>query len=173
MKIKLRVIANTIILLLSICIVFCAAFYFFFLRQVVMVRTIQILHSPDSMYKAKLVRIDSIDINFYVKVNGERVYWSPDFAPNPKVDFHERLVWDSSGQIVVLEVTRRRLFGYDTKNKRNLSDEELLEVEYAPEPNKWEYGFEGTWPEERIKTKKTANRHSEIPFLNSRAVDRR
>lgn len=151
MKIELRVIVNTIILFVSICIVCCAIFYFLVLRNLVRIRTVQIFRSPESAHTATLVRIDSIDTNFDVKVDGERVYRSPDFVPDYTVDFHERLVWDKKGQIVVFEVAGRRLFGYDVNNKRNLSDKELLKVEYAPEPNEWEYGFEGEWPEDRMK----------------------
>jgi hypothetical protein len=67
-------------------------------------RTVQVLYSPDGKQKAVLKRMDGIDLVFYVKVNGRKVYSSPDFAPNHKVDFRERLVWDKSGTIVVLEV---------------------------------------------------------------------
>jgi len=115
------------------------------------VRTVQTLYSPDGKHKAVLKRMDSIDLNFTVKVDGTKVYTSPDFAPNKKVDFQERLVWDKTGTVVVLDVTGRRLFGFDIKNQKSLSDTELMLVEYPPEPNQWEYGFEGVWPENRIK----------------------
>lgn len=116
-------------------------------------RTIQILRSPDYKHKVVLRRMDGIDLVFFVKVDGQKVYSSPDFAPNRKVDFRERLVWDKTGAVVVLEVMGRRLFGFDVKGQRPLSDLELLSVEYAPEPNQWEYGFEGTWPQDRLRKK--------------------
>ena len=150
---RLRVTLNTIVLVLAIFIVLFASFYFLINRifPVWRIGTVQILRSPEGAHIAELRRADGIDLNFYVKVNGKLVYRSPDFAPNSRVDFHERLVWDKSGKVVVLKVTGRRLFGYDAYNKRPLSDKELLEVEFAPEPNDWEYGFEGTWPKEHAQ----------------------
>jgi len=127
---------------------FCFIYIVFFVFPV---RTVQTLYSPEGKHKAVLKRMDSFDLNFTVKVDGKKVYLSPDFAPNKKVDFQERLVWDKTGTVVVLDVTGRRLFGFDVKNQKSLSDSELMLVEYAPEPNQWEYGFEGIWPENRIK----------------------
>lgn len=114
-------------------------------------RTVQTLYSPDGKHRAVLKRMDAIDLNFTVKVDGKKVYSSPDFAPNKRVDFQERLVWDKTGTVVVLDVTGRRLFGFDIKSQKSLSDSELMLVEYAPEPDQWEYGFEGIWPENSIK----------------------
>ncbi len=117
-------------------------------------RTVQVLYSPDYDNKAVLKRTDGIDLTFTVIVNGRKVYSSPDFAPDSRIDFRERIVWDRSGNVVILEVAGKRLFGYNVKMQKPLSDNDLLFIEYPPEPNEWEYGFEGDWPEDRLKNVK-------------------
>jgi len=96
-------------------------------------------------HKAKLVRHQAIDVNFKVVVDGETIYYSPDFAP-VEFDFREQIAWDKTGNIVVLEVAGKRLFAYDAEQKRQLSDSELLSVEYTPF---FEYRYEGKLPEEQ------------------------
>ena len=109
-------------------------------------RTLQQLPSPDGSHMVKLVRQDAIDRNYSIYVDGSRVYTSPDFMPRDDISFQEALRWDAAGSKVVLEVAKRRLFGFDVPDGRRLSDEELLAVELAPEPKLWEYHFEGEWP---------------------------
>jgi len=136
-----------------------AAFIFLLCFYVFPTRTVQILHSPDNTHKAVLKRLDGIDLNFWVIVDGQKVYSSPDFAPNRRLNFRERITWDKTGRILILEVAGRRLFGYSADARKALSDAELMSAkytpesnaEYAPEANEWEYGFEGEWPEDRIK----------------------
>jgi hypothetical protein len=107
---------------------------------------LQTLMSPDGRYKAELIRLDAIDRNYIVRLNGGRVYSSPDFAPSRDVPFRETLAWDKTGQIVVLEIARHRIFGYDAANRKQLSDDELLAVELLPDPPLWKYYFESEWP---------------------------
>src|SRR6266850_6281661 len=102
-------------------------------------RTVQSKSSPNNSHQAKLVRTDSIDVNFRVVVDGETVFSSPDFAP-VKHDFREQINWDATGKTVVLEIAGQRLFAYDTLRKRSLTSEELLAVSYAPFE---EYRYEG------------------------------
>ena len=148
MKLK-QVIGTVVIMMVGILMLLSLGYGF--LRDIFPIRTVQILYSPECKHKAVLKRLDGIDLVFFVIVDSRKVYASPDFAPKRTVDFEERLVWDKSGTVVVLEVIGRRLFGYDTKRGKPLSDSELLSIEYAPEPNEWEYGFEGNWPDERFK----------------------
>ena len=117
-----------------------AAFYYFFAPK-----TIQSKTNPKGSHKAELVRHQGIDVNFKVIVDGERVYYSPDFAP-VEFDFREQVAWDKTGNIIVLEVAGKRLFAYDAEQKRQLSDNELLTVEYIPF---FEYHYEGKLPEEQ------------------------
>ena len=142
---KLKQVICTVVIVMAVVLTLLSLGYGF-LRDIFPIRTVQILYSLECKHKTVLNRLDGIDLNFFVIVDGRKVYSSPDFAPNWKVDFKERLAWDKSGTVVVLEVIGRRLFGYDTKKGRPLSDSELLSVEYAPEPALWEYGFEGEWP---------------------------
>ena len=106
------------------------------------VSTAQKKTSPDGSHRAKLVRVDGIDVNFKFVVDGDEVYSSPDFAP-VRDDFREQINWDASGHIVILEVAGQRLFGFDASARRRLTDKELLAVEYPPFAN---YGFEGKLP---------------------------
>ena len=97
------------------------------------------------MHRAKLIRHQGIDVNFRVVVDCENIYYSPDFAP-VEFDFREQIAWDKTGNIVVLEVAGKRLFAYDAEQKRQLSDSELLSVEYTPF---YEYHYEGKLSEEQ------------------------
>lgn len=117
-------------------------------------RTVQVLYTPSWDNKAVLKRTDGIDLNFIVKVNGRKVYSSPDFAPDTRIDFKERIVWDKSGTVIILEVAGKRLFGYDIKIQKPLSDKDLLSIEYAPDPDISNLRFEGEWPEDRLKNLK-------------------
>jgi hypothetical protein len=105
--------------------------------------TVQSKANPNNSHKAILSRSIGIDVNFKIVVDGERVYFSPDFAPAP-YDFREQIAWDKTGNILVLEVGGKRLFAYDAEQKRKLSDSELLAVEYVPF---FEYQFEGRLPQ--------------------------
>ena len=119
---------------------FLALFYFN------MVSTVMKKPSPDGQHTAKLVRTRGIDVNFRVAVDGRTVYGSPDFAP-VRADFREQLVWDTNGQVVVLEVAGKRIFGYHAVEKRPLTDSELLKVQFTPFE---ELRFEGALPKEPV-----------------------
>lgn len=108
--------------------------------------TLQTLRSPDETHVAKLSRLDWIDRNYIVTVDGWKVFRSPDFAPSDRVPFRETLFWDATGKVVVFEVARHRIFGYDVSRRQALTDEELLAVEAPPDPPLWEYSFESEWP---------------------------
>lgn len=98
--------------------------------------------SPDGLHTAKLHRINGIDVNFKVTVDGESVYSSADFAP-VDADFREQIVWNIDGNIVVLEVGGERLFGFDAAKKQSLTDDELRTVQFTALD---ELGYEGTLP---------------------------
>ena len=107
---------------------------------------LQTLDSPDDLHTAELFRIDGIDRNYIIRVDGVSVYRSPDFAPNQRIPFRETLAWDKSGHIALLEIARQRIFGYDAETRCALSEDELLALELSPEPPLWEYYFESEWP---------------------------
>jgi hypothetical protein len=119
---------------------FVAMFYFH------MVSTVTTKRSPDRQHMAKLSRVDGIDVNFSVTVDGRGVYRSPDFAP-VRADFREQLIWGTNSQAVVLEVAGRRVFGYDAVEKRALTESELLGVQYTPFE---QLRFEGTLPKDVV-----------------------
>lgn len=106
--------------------------------------TVQVRRSPDGHHKAVLKRVQRIDLNFIVTLDGTQVFWSPDFAPT-RLDCRERLAWDRTGKRVVLEVAGERLFGYDAELGRQLSHEELASVAF---PSLSELHFEGELPTE-------------------------
>ncbi len=146
-----KVIAIVLCTLVGLILIYEVSLLLFLRFFVFPTRTVQILPSPDNIHQAVLERLDGIDLVFFVTVDGRKVYSSPDFAPNRRVVFRERIVWDKTGDTVILEVTGKRLFGYNAQTQRAISDAELMSIEYAPEPNECEYGFEGEWPEERVK----------------------
>lgn len=113
-----------------------------FLRR----QTLQTISSPDGRHEVRLVRQEGIDRNYLIYVDGTRVFVSRDFAPRGDIPWYEALRWDAAGSTIVFEAAQQRLFGYEVEDRRQLSDEELLAVEIAPEPALWEYQFEGEWP---------------------------
>jgi hypothetical protein len=113
-----------------------AGFYFNFVNHVMT------KFSPDGRHTAKLHRINGIDVIFEVTVNGNNVFSSPDFAP-VDADFREQIAWNADGDIVVLKVGGKRLFGYNVNQKRSLTDDELLMIEFTPFDA---LGYEGTLP---------------------------
>ena len=119
---------------------FAAMFYFS------MVSTVMTKRSPDRHHTAKLSRVQGIDVNFGITVDGTRVYGSPDFAP-VRADFREQLIWDTNSQAVVLEVAGRRIFGYHVGEKRPLTGSELLKIQLTPFD---ELRFEGELPKDVV-----------------------
>lgn len=119
---------------------FLAMFYFS------MVSTVMTKRSPDRQHTAKLTRVQGVDVNFKVTVDGKRVFGSPDFAP-VHADFREQLIWDTNSAAVVLEVAGRRIFGYHVGEKRPLTDSELHEIRLTPFE---ELHFEGKLPKEVV-----------------------
>jgi hypothetical protein len=118
--------------------VFLAGFYFS------TVSTVMTKRSPDGKHTAKLTRMQAIDVNFVVTVDGRRIYVSSDFAP-VRADFREQLFWSADGAAVVLEVADRRIFGYHQVEKRALEDLELHQVRPTPFE---QLRFEGKLPKE-------------------------
>ena len=107
---------------------------------------LQVTTSPDKKHTVRLARNDAIDRNYSIRLDGKVIYRSPDFSPRRDIPYREALLWDNTGHIVVLEVARHRIFGYDVQEGRRLGDDELLAVELSPEPPLWEYYFESEWP---------------------------
>jgi hypothetical protein len=105
-------------------------------------RHIQTLYAPETNRQAILLKKHNLaDINFVVKVDGKRVYFSSDYVPYPDHLYRETLVWDKTGRIVVLELMGKRVFAYDAEEQRELEkgeiDKYLLypvenDVNYAP-----------------------------------------
>lgn len=123
-----------------------AVFLFVVLLHWTLSTKLQTLVSRDGRFEATLVRMDGIDRNYSVRINGNRVYTSPDFSPTKQFPFREALMWDKTGTIVVLEIARHRIFGFDAIQQRQLTDDELLALELAADPRLWEYFFESEWP---------------------------
>jgi hypothetical protein len=119
--------------------VFVASLALFFYS---MVSTVMIKRSPDGKHFAKLIRVDGIDLMFNVSVDGKHVYQSPDFAPT-KAECREHIAWAADGKAVVLFVAGQRLFGYEVKERRSLTDGELARISF---PQISDLGFEGTLP---------------------------
>lgn len=111
-----------------------------FCSSLVSTSTVMSKRSPDRQHVAKLMRVQGIDVNFRVTVDGKRVYASPDFAP-VAADFREHLIWSSNNQIVILEVGDRPIFGYHVGEMRALTGPELLNVQFTPFEK---LGYEGT-----------------------------
>lgn len=103
-------------------------------------QNIQTLYSSENGHRASLLKKYNLaDINFIVKVDGERVYESPDLMPFPDRMYRETLVWDKTGRIVVLELMGKRVFAYDTRTRRRLQKGELNQYTLYPMPSDYVY----------------------------------
>ena len=94
-------------------------------------RPVQRLASLDRTHLAILERVDNIDLNFRILLDGQKIYHSPDFKPNSSLPFRETLLWDITGKQLLFEITGRRLFGYDVQKQRVLSGAEVLQAKVA------------------------------------------
>lgn len=105
-------------------------------------RHIQTLVSPNGKHSAVLLRKHNlVDTNFIVKVDGHRIYESPDLAGFSDNLYRETLVWDKTGRIVVLELMGKRIFAYDAVKERMLGKGELQQYELYPMPNDYFYVY--------------------------------
>ncbi len=108
--------------------------------------TIQKLDSPDQRHTAKLVRIDGIDRNYRIDLDGVRVYDSPDFAPRRHFPFREAIYFTLDSRFLVFVVGGHRIVGIDTTSRQRLPDAELLGLPALSSPKLSDYGFEAEWP---------------------------
>lgn len=96
---------------------------------------VQFLRSPNRAHHAVLERTEgAIDLNFRVKLDGNIIYVSPDFNPDDRLVYRETLLWDDSGNILILEVAGKRLFGYEVTEGKPISSADLLQVKVTPMP---------------------------------------
>ena len=103
-------------------------------------RHLQTLHAPETNHQAVLLKKHNLaDINFVVKVDGKRVYFSPDYIPYPDNSYRETLVWDETGRIVVLELMGKRVFAYDAEEQRELKKGEIDKYVFYPTQNDVNY----------------------------------
>ena len=107
-------------------------------------RTVQVLRNPTSQHVAVLERVDSIDTNFRISVDGAVIYGSPDFSPQETIPLREVLTWDDTKNFLIFEVGGRRLFGYDLTRKQKLNDSTLLNAKVSTAFEN--YGYEGKLP---------------------------
>jgi hypothetical protein len=107
---------------------------------------LQTLSSHDRAHQAQLWRLDHVDRNYSVYLDGRKIFGSEDFARNSSLPFRETLFWDRTDRFVILEVAGHRIFGYDAAAGRRLTDSELLAAKPPPEPSLWEYSSETEWP---------------------------
>ena len=103
-------------------------------------RDLQILNSPDRAHQAVLLKKYNLaDINFIVKVDGERVYESSDLMPFTDHSYRETLLWDKTGRVVALELMGKRVFAFDTHTNRELEKGELSQYQLWPMPSDHNY----------------------------------
>lgn len=103
-------------------------------------QNIQNLNAPEGRHRASLLkRFNLADINFIVKVDGERVYESADLIPFTDRSYRETLVWDKTGKIVVLELMGKRVFAYNVVNRKRLGKGELSQYKLYPMPTDYVY----------------------------------
>ncbi len=98
-------------------------------------RRIQQLESPNMRDIATLHKTNGLgDLNFIVKLNGIEIYHSPDYAAFTDHQYRETLLWDKTGEIVVLELMGKRVFAFNTRTQKILQKGELGQYVFFPMP---------------------------------------
>lgn len=96
-------------------------------------KTIREAEAPRGPHSAKLLKkFNLADINFIMTVDGERVFRSGDLMGLSDGSYRETLMWDETGRVVVLELMGKRVFAYDTVEKRPLRKGELSQYKLFP-----------------------------------------
>ena len=104
---------------------------------------IQILKARDHAHIAKLYRLYGyIDVNFRIVLDGKRIYWSPDCAPDYSLPFRETMAWDETGSILVFQLAGQNVFAYDLATREAIAPE-LLKGIRTPRITLNDMGFEG------------------------------
>lgn len=84
--------------------------------------------NPQGTHTVELQKnIRAKTVYFRVKANGKTVFRSPEFGRLP-LDYREQIVWDPKGKRFFFEVGGKRLFGYDTLEKRDLTASEVFDI---------------------------------------------
>lgn len=104
---------------------------------------IQILETQDHAHVAKLYRLYGyIDVNFRIMLDGKKIYWSPDCAPNYTLPFRETMTWDETGKILVFQLADQNVFAYNIMTRKVITPELLVEIK-TPRITLNDIGFEG------------------------------
>ena len=104
---------------------------------------IQILETKDHAHTAKLYRLYGyIDVNFRIILDGKRIYWSPDCAPDYTLPFGETLAWDTTGKIILFRLAGETVFAYDISTGRSLAPKDFTNIQ-MPSVTLDNIGFEG------------------------------
>ena len=104
---------------------------------------IQILESPGRHHVAALSRLYGyIDVNFRITLDGKRIYWSPDCAPNYSLPFRETLAWDTTGKILVFQLAGETVFAYNIDSGKPVDPKRFSTIQ-IPIVTLDDIGFEG------------------------------
>ena len=105
-------------------------------------RLVQVLRSSDAQHSAELRRIEGLDVNFLVFLNGKRVHRSHDCSPNKSIPFRETLAWDNTGKILVLQLAGRTVFAVDVHSGQEVHSRDFGTIK-LPKVTLKDIGFEG------------------------------
>ena len=115
---------------------------------VFMFRTVSLIQELESHGRSntiKLIQRDSIDRNYEIQINGDKIYSSPDFFPRRDFPYLANICFSDDQEKLVFRVHGHRIWGYDIGHKRELSNEALLSLVIV-EPKLYELGYESEWP---------------------------
>ena len=107
-----------------------------FVSSITVGKHVQTLVSPDERHTAVLLSKHNLaDFNFIVKVDGVKVYESPDLWGRDDHFFREQLIWDKTSRVVVLEIMGKRVFAYNADAQETLAKGQLSGYKFYPMPN--------------------------------------
>ncbi len=70
------------------------------------------------------------DINFIVKIDGKKIYRSPEYASYSEGWYQEYLQWDVTGKVLLLKLLGKRVFAYNTTTQKELRKGELAQYQF-------------------------------------------
>jgi hypothetical protein len=83
-------------------------------------------------HRAELLKKHNLaDMNFIVRMDGRKIFESPDLAGCSQNACREFLLFDDNGEVIVLNVVGKNIFAYDAKHDRELGKGELARYKFS------------------------------------------
>jgi len=87
--------------------------------------------NPQRKHTVEVVKNTRQNVWYRIKLDGELLYTTPRFYKR-MFDYREEVIWSKDGKRFLFEVAETPIYGYDIKEERPLTPEELYGFETTP-----------------------------------------